>query len=635
MDLTPHQHAAVDWLVDHLTRGVPLVALRGLAGTGKTTLIPHLRDALHARGMTTAVGAPTHRAAVMLRQKGIEDAATVHALALIPSFSPDYANAVKWLGGQAIARPSAEDVEHPPVEDVPYLLAEACGGNLADARELKGQRRLFGAQRLLDSVGLRGQDFFREFTSREGDGCLILDEASMVDAALLERCHTAFPRICLVGDPGQLAPIDGASILASVEGFTLEEIHRQAADSPIVQLAYRARSGEAFWRGPVATPCGTIQVVSSVPAAAFLQSPLLVYRNDIRKDCTRRIRAALGYPADTLQVGEPLVCRSTEGQDRELGFYNNSMWRVLAIDPAHPREVTLIQDGEEESIQTVRVHIEEIDGPRKHPKAIWFRFGYAITCHTAQGGEWSTVYIAKPELLWYHARCQREQAAEESSRWNYTAITRAKDRLVVLSEYRFTTPTQEVVMAGPTSAPMLHTDDPLAPTAQSPLPASLPDTLPQDDDVADPVVPAAVLTPAPQALPATVPRLSEDLLPMAQGFCQYLQATLDKWLMEEHSKLLRGANDSLVEMRDFAKGLLHANGDSQAALATVLSHVGQGLMVNPYKATMQAVSPAGYVVTIEVVKRDGGELVSAIEGMQEYLQEMRYTAMPAVAADFD
>ena len=657
MDLTPHQEEAIAWLVDHLTSGSTLVALRGLAGTGKTTLIPHLRDRLAARGISTAVGAPTHRAAVMLRQKGIEDAATIHALALIPSFTPDYANAVQWLGGQAMARPTAEDVEHPHVDGVPYLLAEACHGNLEDARALRGQRKQFSAQRLLDSVGVRGQDFFREFTSREGDGCLIMDEASMVDSAMLARCQGAFPRICLVGDPGQLGPIEGASVLADVEGFTLQEIHRQAADSPIVQLAYRARDGETFWRGQVATPCGTIQVVQSVPADALLTSPLLVYRNDVRKDCTKRIRTALGYPADHLVPGEPLVCRSTEGQDREFGCFNNSMWRVVEVDPDHPREVVIVQDGEEEKPQAVRVHMEELDGPRKHPRAIWFRFGYCFTTHTGQGGEWPHVYIAKPEMLWWHAKCARDHTEEESKRWNYTAITRAKERLFFVSEYRFTSPEKEHTVAGPTTAPMLQAEDPLAASVQQTLhaaratealPPSLPDTAPQgEDDLADPAVPAEVLAAGPLtgAVGATlmnaptVPAIPESLLPIASGFCQYLQGRLHQWLDEESATLIRstkdtirGANDTIVEMRDYAKGLLQANGDSQAALTTVLAQVSQGLTVNPYRATMKAISPAGYVVTIEVVKHNGAELCEAIEGMQAYLQEMKYGAVPEVEA---
>src|SRR5438045_3074941 len=98
--LTPHQQAALDWVVTRITAGAPLVALRGLAGTGKTTLIPALQAALTTTVRPVLVGTPTHRAAMILRRKGVE-ATTVHSLCLTPYFTEDYAAAVRWLGGQA------------------------------------------------------------------------------------------------------------------------------------------------------------------------------------------------------------------------------------------------------------------------------------------------------------------------------------------------------------------------------------------------------------------------------------------------------------------------------------------------------------------------------------------------------
>jgi hypothetical protein len=74
--LTPHQQNALDWVVTRVKAGAPLVALRGLAGTGKTTLVPPLRAALTTATRAVQVGTPTHRAAMILRHKGVMDAAT-------------------------------------------------------------------------------------------------------------------------------------------------------------------------------------------------------------------------------------------------------------------------------------------------------------------------------------------------------------------------------------------------------------------------------------------------------------------------------------------------------------------------------------------------------------------------------
>jgi len=50
-------------------------------------------------------------------------------------------------------------------------------------------------------------------------------------------------------------------------------------------------------------------------------------------------------------------------------------------------------------------------------------FGYAITCHKSQGSQWDKV------LVWDDGFGKKTR--QESSRWLYTAITRAAERLVI------------------------------------------------------------------------------------------------------------------------------------------------------------------------------------------------------------
>lgn len=50
------------------------------------------------------------------------------------------------------------------------------------------------------------------------------------------------------------------------------------------------------------------------------------------------------------------------------------------------------------------------------------KFGYAVTCHKAQGGEWNEVYLFLEKSMYAMPR-------SEMFRWWYTAITRAKEHL--------------------------------------------------------------------------------------------------------------------------------------------------------------------------------------------------------------
>lgn len=51
-----------------------------------------------------------------------------------------------------------------------------------------------------------------------------------------------------------------------------------------------------------------------------------------------------------------------------------------------------------------------------------FEFAYAITCHKAQGSEFDFVIVFDESWAF----------SEEKNRWLYTAITRAKEKLLII-----------------------------------------------------------------------------------------------------------------------------------------------------------------------------------------------------------
>ena len=66
----------------------------------------------------------------------------------------------------------------------------------------------------------------------------------------------------------------------------------------------------------------------------------------------------------------------------------------------------------------------------KYFNALRIKFGYAVTCHKAQGGEWTNTFL----------NCKTSMGYFNSSyfRWLYTGITRAKENLYTLDEPHFT-----------------------------------------------------------------------------------------------------------------------------------------------------------------------------------------------------
>jgi exodeoxyribonuclease V len=438
---TPHQRDALAWLVRRVQAGAALTALRGLAGTGKTTLIPHLRAALASDARQVAIGTPTHRAAAVLRSKDIADASTIHSLCLEAYFTPQYAQAVRWLGGHvtSVLQEDMASYEVGGPHDAPPLVTERLArlGNRKTPADLYRLQGAYEAGAILASIGIHGRHHFAGFGPKGGGrDVLIIDEASMVSREHLAFCQQVFQQIVLVGDPGQLAPVNAVGVLDAVEGIQLTEIHRQAAESPLLRLAYRAREGYPFWKHGLHAFAPTASEYAEVPAQAFAEAPLLVWKNRTRVGCTQMIRRVLRYPPERPVPGEPLVCRSADPSTRVDGLYNNGLFRVRSVATDDARDITMVDEltGEE---RTVLVHLEEIDGDCIELDCIPFRFGYVYTVHTAQGGEWPTVYISRPDLKCYAGACWHQERLDDLARWTYTAITRAKENLGLLTQHAF------------------------------------------------------------------------------------------------------------------------------------------------------------------------------------------------------
>ena len=593
--LTPHQQAACDWMVEQLSADVSPVALTGLAGTGKTSIIPALVAALQARNIPVTIGAPTHRAAMILRRKGLDGAGTVHAHALTPYFLAPYAQAYNVVAPIIDSR-TGYPVSHCPTrgllqdagKGIPPLLQEGLAKYQRTLSWVQQIAARYGAKRALETLGIHGRDYFDGFGPRIGEGVLLIDEASMVGTSLLALCQEAFPLIGLIGDPGQLPPVKDLPALAGVPTFQLTEIHRQAQDSPIRALAYAAREGTANFHQLARHP-GHLDELLGEEAQRFLTAPLIVWRNTVRLNCTKSIRAALGYPAAHAVAGEPLVCRSSNPEDRALGLYNNGLYRVLELLGDEEDGAALIQPLDDPEAETIRVflHLEELSGEAIPAKATPFRFGYCLTAHTAQGGEWPTVYIAKQDLYAYLGTAAKNPdpaRRDEARQWAYTAITRAKDRLVFLSAYDFTTMKEKPM-------PKLTVDS----EASDERPLVL--DPPPDDDILDPPTPPAVRA----ALNAGAGSIDPST-PAGQA-----ALTIDEVLYKftQHSATV------LTRFGDDARGVLRGIDGAWAAILSRLDTDNRALTClkealqtytpcTPYSATVQSITPSGRPVSFTV-----------------------------------
>ena len=258
---------------------------------------------------------------------------------------------------------------------------------------------------------------------------IIIDECSMVDEEIGHDLLSFGTPVLVLGDPAQLPPIAGGGFFTeSQPDIMLTEVHRQAADDPIVRLSMIARQGGRLEEGRY----GASRVIDRDaidPEEVLAADQVLVGRNLTRRNYNARIRELLGRESPVPVAGETLVCLRN---DRKRGLLNGSLWHV---DRARkPRKgllrYTLSPDeGEAGKVRTVvSINPAFFDGTAdalslpERRRSDEFDYGYVLTVHKAQGSQWDAVVLFDESFAF----------RENRARWLYTGITRAAEKLTVV-----------------------------------------------------------------------------------------------------------------------------------------------------------------------------------------------------------
>ncbi|MEM8870028.1 MAG: AAA family ATPase [Pseudomonadota bacterium] len=440
------------------------LAVLGKAGSGKTMLLARLSQALTDAGVeivsgdfegrrrkdrrTLAILAPTNKAASVLRQRNVQ-ATTIHRILYTPVYDPEYEKIAFWLTGEG-SRPDIEGLTEAALDRAQAFFA--------------GVKSIPGA---LAAAGLRGSDFITGWKRRDDPLDIgFIDESSMLDDKQLEDLGEIFSTLILFGDPAQLAPVGQSGTMSfdalpEKRKLTLNRIHRQAADNPILDLAHALGDpGLDFAQferriESAAQQDDRIHLSERADATLMARAPVLVWRNATRVRLIQAFRGAFGAPLDTLLPGEPLICDGIElplkhrkkrldlearglikgaqaiylGPGRRPGF---SRLHVLGAEDPQVNAATIIkieQPGEEEPFI-----------PAAATMGAAFLHGAACTIHKAQGSQWTDVQVFAPDLFAASRAGRTEAGIPLWKRLAYVAITRAETRLHWVTRYRLARP---------------------------------------------------------------------------------------------------------------------------------------------------------------------------------------------------
>ena len=480
--------AGIDILARELHPAQPgkgrVLAVIGKAGSGKTLLLSQITKALREAGAevvsgdyesrrrkdrrSVAILAPTNKAAFVLRMRGVP-ATTIHRILYTPVYDPEYEKLAEWLTGSG-DRPAVEGMT-----DAALDRAKAFHDQHAS---------IPGA---LAAAGLRGSDFIRGWKRREDALDVgLIDEASMLDEKQFEDLREIFPLLVLFGDPAQLAPVgqSGEMVfdrLAPAQKLVLNRIHRQADDSPILDLAHALSDDSLSFEGfeslvrAAARRDDRVVWAERVESDLMARSPVLVWRNATRIRLIHAFRAAYGAPGDALLPGEPLICDGIElplkHRKKRIDLEARGLIKgaqVVYLGPGRKPGFSRLhvigaEDPRLSAASIVKIELpdeEEPFIPYAARMGATFLHGAAVTIHKSQGSQWPDVQVFGPDISAAAWSNRSEAGIPLWKRLAYVAITRAQERLFWVTKARLARP----------SAP-LGTDDLDGPVADLALAA--------------------------------------------------------------------------------------------------------------------------------------------------------------------
>jgi len=465
IELKPQQQLAFSKICDFLENDqLNVFILKGYAGTGKTTLIGGVIKWLQDKEKPHRLLATTGRAAKVVSNKTKAQASTIHKaiytfggikgdldkLSKMPDDESNEAKMSLFFGLVELEN----DVETVYIVDESSMISDKETGGNAFTQ--------FGSGNLL-------KDLYR--FDKRGKFIFIGDPCQL-------------PPIGQVTSPALSKEILEKQYHLKVDEFELTEIIRQSDTNGIVLSSFELRklvetdTDAKFARLPLKNFSNTIYhintdallqtYIENLKKEGFEDSTLVCHSNEQCAHFNRKIREHLFTSPEHLHVGDLLMITQN---NLKANLMNGDQVVVLEIGGRQLRagmsfvkvkvrelfgkaehDVLLIEDILMSNITNLsrthqtklfidfydRMRAEEIEQKSdefkermlddKYLNALRAVYGYALTCHKTQGGEWNNVFLHMDNKIHGMPR-------PEIYRWWYTAITRAKQNLHVVDAW--------------------------------------------------------------------------------------------------------------------------------------------------------------------------------------------------------
>ena len=328
---------------------------------------------------------------------------------------------------------------------LPILLAAPTGRAARRMNELTG----LPSATIHRHLGMTGDDDTSHLEDYLDADFIIVDEFSMVDTWLANQLFSnisSTSKILIVGDSDQLPSVSPGQVLAdllqipSLPQTRLEKIYRQSEESTIVTLASQIRQGilptdftqkkadRSYFEIASNHIPATIEKIldaalrSGIPARD-IQVLAPMYRGTAGIDAINQLMQDLFNPTQKDQISFEATQWNYRTGDKVIHLVNDAEVNVFNGDLGYITDLIPAKYTESKQDEIVI----DFDGNEvSYPRNEWYkiRLAYAMSIHKSQGSEFPVVIL--PITSASKRMLERNLI--------YTAITRAKSKLILLGE---------------------------------------------------------------------------------------------------------------------------------------------------------------------------------------------------------
>lgn len=448
-NFTDDQMKALEKIVGFLYSGIDdqIFLLTGYAGTGKSSLIGSLVRTMAEFKQKTVLLAPTGRAAKVFSAYAAQSAFTIH----------------KKIYRQ---QKFAEGTPHFSLSENLHKHTLFIVDEASMISNEPSDFSLFGTGRLLD-------DLIEYVYSSQGCRILLVGDSAQL------------PPVREENSPALDKDILDAYSLAVTEA-TLTQIVRQEEESGILHNATMLRNALSFQKteeypklkvdgfADVIRITGTdlIDEIATAYAREGMEETIVISRSNKRVNAYNDgIRSRVLYREEEISSGDILMITKNNyfwvenfedldflangefvevlrvrGEEEMYGFrfcnvllyhrdYEIEFEAKIILDVLHTEVPGLTREQNERLFFNVMEDYAEIPRKQERYKKVksnpWFnalqvKYGYAVTCHKAQGGEWKNVFLDLGYI-------QKSYMGENFYRWLYTSVTRSSRKLFLVN----------------------------------------------------------------------------------------------------------------------------------------------------------------------------------------------------------